>query len=42
LTSSHALYLADATNPSFDVASRVAKELLDAGAATLVPLGSTL
>jgi hydroxymethylbilane synthase len=41
LTSSHALYVSDVTNPSVDVADRVAKELLDAGAATLAPLGRT-
>jgi hydroxymethylbilane synthase len=40
LTSSHALYLADVKKPASEVAERVARELLDAGAATLVPLGS--
>jgi hydroxymethylbilane synthase len=39
LTSSHALYLSDVTNPSADIAARVARELLDGGAATLAPLG---
>ncbi|MCU1405898.1 MAG: hydroxymethylbilane synthase [Glaciihabitans sp.] len=42
LTSSHALYLSDVTNPSADVATRVARELLDSGAADLAPLGSSL
>jgi hydroxymethylbilane synthase len=42
LTSSHALYLSDVTKPSLDVASRVARELLDDGAATLAPLGGSL
>jgi len=41
ITSSHALYLSDVSNPSAEVAARVAKELLDGGAATLAPLGST-
>jgi hydroxymethylbilane synthase len=41
LTSSHALYVSDVTNPSVEIADRVAKELLDAGAATLAPLGRT-
>lgn len=35
LTSSHALYLSDVTNPSHEVAARVARELLDGGAAEL-------
>jgi hydroxymethylbilane synthase len=39
ITSAHALYLSDVTKPAFEVASRVASELLDAGAATLAPLG---
>nr|WP_174247790.1 hydroxymethylbilane synthase [Galbitalea soli] len=39
LTSSHALYLSDVTNPATELATRVARELLDAGAATLAPLG---
>lgn len=39
LTSSHALYLADSKNPGHDLAERVARELLDAGAAELAPLG---
>ncbi|PRY67893.1 hydroxymethylbilane synthase [Glaciihabitans tibetensis] len=42
LTSSHALYVSDVTKPSLDVASRVARELLDDGAATLAPLGGAL
>lgn len=41
LTSSHALYLSDVKNPASDLASRVAHELLDAGAATIAPLGET-
>ncbi|MCU1552168.1 MAG: hydroxymethylbilane synthase [Glaciihabitans sp.] len=41
LTSSHALYLSDVTNPASELAARVARELLDAGAASLVPLGSS-
>jgi hydroxymethylbilane synthase len=40
LTSSHALYLSDAQHPGSDLAARVARELLDAGAATIAPLGS--
>jgi hydroxymethylbilane synthase len=40
LTSSHALYLSDVKQPGSELASRVARELLDAGAATLAPLGS--
>jgi len=42
LTSSHALYLSDVENPSINVADRVARELLDAGAAELAPLGGAL
>lgn len=41
LTSSHALYVADSKEPGSDAASRVARELLDAGAADLAPLGAT-
>jgi hydroxymethylbilane synthase len=41
LTSSHALYVSDVPKPSLDVASRVARELLDSGAATLAPLGGS-
>lgn len=41
LTSSHALYVSDVTKPSEEVADRVAKELLDGGAAELAPLGRT-
>ena len=41
ITSSHALYLSDVTNPSQDVAARVARDLLDSGAAEFAPLGST-
>jgi hydroxymethylbilane synthase len=41
LTSSHALYVADASAPSSELASRVATELLAAGAATLAPLGAS-
>jgi hydroxymethylbilane synthase len=41
LTSSHALYLSDVKNPASELATRVADELLDAGAATIAPLGST-
>jgi len=41
ITSSHALYLSDVTNPSHDVAARVARDLLDSGAAEFAPLGST-
>ena len=40
LTSSHALYLSDVKNPGSELAERVARELLDAGAASLVPLGA--
>jgi hydroxymethylbilane synthase len=39
LTSSHALYVSDTVHPALEVAERVAKELLDGGAATLAPLG---
>jgi hydroxymethylbilane synthase len=39
LTSSHALYLSDVTQPGSELAARVARELLDAGAATIAPLG---
>jgi hydroxymethylbilane synthase len=41
LTSSHALYVADTPDPARDVAERVAKELLDNGAAEFAPLGGT-
>jgi hydroxymethylbilane synthase len=41
ITSSHALYLSDVTNPSQDVAARGARDLLDSGAAEFAPLGST-
>jgi hydroxymethylbilane synthase len=41
LTSSHALYLSDVTHPGSELAARVARELLDAGAGTIAPLGST-
>jgi len=40
LTSSHALYLSDVKQPGSELAARVARELLDAGAATLAPLGA--
>jgi hydroxymethylbilane synthase len=40
LTSSHALYVADAKDPGSELAARVAGELLDAGAGELAPLGS--
>ncbi|HEV7956164.1 MAG TPA: hydroxymethylbilane synthase [Marisediminicola sp.] len=40
LTSSHALYVADDPRPAEAVAARVAKELLELGAAELVPDGS--
>lgn len=39
-TSSHALYVSDSPTPATDAAGRVAAELLAAGAAELVPLGS--
>ena len=38
LTSSHALYVDDAATPAHDVSLRVARELLDGGAADLAPL----
>jgi hydroxymethylbilane synthase len=41
LTSSHALYLADVKQPGSELAVRVARELLDAGAADIAPLGAT-
>jgi len=41
LTSSHALYVSDVKNPAIDVATRVSRELLDAGAQDLAPLGGT-
>ncbi len=40
LTSSHALYLSDVKQPGSELAARVARELLDAGAASLAPLGA--
>ena len=40
LTSSHALYLSDVDEPGSALAARVARELLDGGAATLAPLGA--
>lgn len=40
LTSSHALYLSDVNNPGSELAARVARELLDSGAAALAPLGA--
>jgi hydroxymethylbilane synthase len=39
LTSSHALYLSDVKQPGTELATRVARELLDAGAASIAPLG---
>lgn len=39
LTASHALYVADAADPAWELATRVADELLHAGAADLAPLG---
>jgi hydroxymethylbilane synthase len=39
LTSSHALYVSDVPDPSREVAERVAKELLDNGAAAFAPVG---
>jgi hydroxymethylbilane synthase len=39
LTSSHALYLSDVRQPGSELAVRVARELLEAGAATIAPLG---
>lgn len=41
LTSSHALYLSDVKEPGSELAERVARELLDGGAADLAPLGAT-
>lgn len=41
LTSSHALYVDDTADPAGEVAARVAKELLDLGAADLAPLRGT-
>jgi hydroxymethylbilane synthase len=41
LTSSHALYLSDSPQAATDVAERVARELLDAGAADIVALGDS-
>jgi hydroxymethylbilane synthase len=41
LTSSHALYLSDVKQPGSELAARVARELLDAGAADLAPLGAS-
>lgn len=40
LTSSHALYLSDSKHPGSELAQRVAKELLDNGAAELAPMGA--
>jgi hydroxymethylbilane synthase len=40
LTSSHALYLSDVKQPGSELAVRVARELLDAGAASLASLGA--
>jgi hydroxymethylbilane synthase len=40
LTSSHALYLSDVKQPGSELAARVSRELLDAGAAALAPLGA--
>jgi hydroxymethylbilane synthase len=40
LTSSHALYLSDVKHPGSDLAVRVSRELLDAGASTIAPLGA--
>ncbi|HWH26451.1 MAG TPA: hydroxymethylbilane synthase [Pseudolysinimonas sp.] len=42
LTSSHALYPEDVSDPAADLAERVATELLAAGAAELAPLGRQL
>jgi hydroxymethylbilane synthase len=39
LTSSHALYPEDSATPAEDLAERVATELIEAGAASLAPLG---
>jgi hydroxymethylbilane synthase len=41
LTSSHALYLSDVKQPGSELATRVARELLDAGAAAIAPLGAS-
>jgi hydroxymethylbilane synthase len=41
LTSSHALYLSDVKQPGSELATRVARELLAAGAASLAPLGAS-
>jgi hydroxymethylbilane synthase len=41
LTASHALYVADSKDPVGELAARVADELLDAGAASLAPLGGS-
>ena len=41
VTSSHALYVADTLHPAFEVAGRVAAELLENGAARFAPLGGT-
>jgi hydroxymethylbilane synthase len=41
LTSSHALYLSDVKQPGTELATRVARELLDAGAADIAPLGAS-
>ncbi|WP_245866976.1 hydroxymethylbilane synthase [Diaminobutyricimonas aerilata] len=41
VTSSHALYAADAKHPAGELAERVADELLEQGAADLAPLGGT-
>jgi len=41
LTSSHALYPEDATDPVGELASRVADELLASGAAELAPLSAS-
>jgi len=41
LTSAHALYPEDVLNPADDLAERVSTELLEAGAADLVPLGGS-
>jgi hydroxymethylbilane synthase len=41
ITSSHALYLSDVKTPASDLAERVARELLDDGAASLAPLGGS-
>ena len=40
LTSSHALYLSDVKKPASEVATRVARELLDLGAAAIAPVGA--